>query len=331
MRPDLLLDARRDLGFRLTQEPFQETFYKSSAFDWDDTGKREAERTKQWPQVLRTTQLAVAQAEVYRVTPEMTHVIEAMAASMPGIEQIQRREEVASPCGLVFFERPLPVIDVRGERQLLHWLLWAPITIGEHNDAGWMLAGFNDISIEPDQVMTRLFARNGYFDAAEYRGRMGRWSPMGVEFVVVSQRVGPAVVQAPSYTDPYADDPDVPPVIGSGTNHVRYVVALWTLLTQDVTDLTQEHPRKRRRRTGIMPIPTPERVTVVRLRHRNPGHHEGPSPVLWSHRWLVRGHPRQQRYGPGRSQVRTIWIQPFVKGPADKPFVVTKKIYSLER
>lgn len=46
----------------------------------------------------------------------------------------------------------------------------------------------------------------------------------------------------------------------------------------------------------------------------------GGGSVEWSRRWMVRGHPRMQAYGPGRTLRKLIWVDPFVKGPADKPF-----------
>ena len=53
--------------------------------------------------------------------------------------------------------------------------------------------------------------------------------------------------------------------------------------------------------------------------------------VEWTHRWPVRGHWRNQPYGPGRTQVRRIWIPPYIKGPTDKPLIVKDTIWSLER
>jgi Protein of unknown function DUF45 len=40
--------------------------------------------------------------------------------------------------------------------------------------------------------------------------------------------------------------------------------------------------------------------------------------VEWSHRWTVRGHWRNQPYGPGRTKIRAKYIRPFVKGPPDE-------------
>ena len=70
----------------------------------------------------------------------------------------------------------------------------------------------------------------------------------------------------------------------------------------------------------------PERsIVVVRLRRPTTptaDDHE-PRPVDWSHRWITSGHWRNQPY-PSEGVTRRIWINPFIKGPADKPLEVRK-------
>jgi len=59
---------------------------------------------------------------------------------------------------------------------------------------------------------------------------------------------------------------------------------------------------------------------VITLRKTIHDHVEGEeSFVEWSHRWLVRGHWRQQ-YFPSSNTHAPVWISPYVKGPEDKPF-----------
>lgn len=45
------------------------------------------------------------------------------------------------------------------------------------------------------------------------------------------------------------------------------------------------------------------------------------------HRFIVRGHWRDQPYGPGRTEHRPVYIAPYVKGPADAPFMEREKVY----
>jgi hypothetical protein len=52
--------------------------------------------------------------------------------------------------------------------------------------------------------------------------------------------------------------------------------------------------------------------------------------VAWTHRWMVRGHWRLQPHGPKRSLRRTIWIDPYVKGPEDKPLDVRPTVWTTD-
>lgn len=50
----------------------------------------------------------------------------------------------------------------------------------------------------------------------------------------------------------------------------------------------------------------------------------------YSHRWIVRGHMRNQRVGPrntpgGQKHLR-VWIAPYVKGPDDKPLILKDRV-----
>lgn len=50
----------------------------------------------------------------------------------------------------------------------------------------------------------------------------------------------------------------------------------------------------------------------------------------YSHRWIVRGHMRNQAVGPrnakGGQQHERVWIAPYVKGPEDKPLVLKDRV-----
>lgn len=55
---------------------------------------------------------------------------------------------------------------------------------------------------------------------------------------------------------------------------------------------------------------------------------EGTGSVEWSRRWMVRGHWRLQPYGPQRTLRKAIWIDPYVKGPEDKPLDVRDTLWT---
>jgi hypothetical protein len=48
-------------------------------------------------------------------------------------------------------------------------------------------------------------------------------------------------------------------------------------------------------------------------------------------RFVVSGHPRLQRCGPGRSDVKLIWIAPYPKGPDGAPFKERQKVFAVIR
>lgn len=54
---------------------------------------------------------------------------------------------------------------------------------------------------------------------------------------------------------------------------------------------------------------------------------ESTGTVAWQRRWMVRGHWRLQPHGPGRLQRKPLWIDPYVKGPEDKPLDVRETIW----
>lgn len=114
--------------------------------------------------------------------------------------------------------------------------------------------------------------------------------------------------------------------------HAKFVLrTLWTLMQQPITsDDTLEPSRADRRRLtrrGIDAAP----VRVIGLR-RGPSSSgtDGDSSREYRHRWLVRGHWKQQWY-PGRQVHRPIWIAPHIKGPDGAPLLGGEKVYALRR
>jgi hypothetical protein len=75
-----------------------------------------------------------------------------------------------------------------------------------------------------------------------------------------------------------------------------------------------------------------DRVTCASLRryhYTNDAEREAEARD-YSHRWIVRGHMRNQPIGPrnakGGQQHQRVWIAPYVKGPEDKPLVLKDRV-----
>ncbi|MFI9296782.1 hypothetical protein [Streptomyces gardneri] len=112
----------------------------------------------------------------------------------------------------------------------------------------------------------------------------------------------------------------------------RYAFAFWRLAAQGLTVLgppreSGEHGVRLRPGTDAA---DPD-VRVIRLAHQIPAQRskgdDGTSRV-YHHRWTVRMHKVRQ-WCPSTQEHRLIWRGPYIKGPADAPFMVGEKAYAV--
>lgn len=118
----------------------------------------------------------------------------------------------------------------------------------------------------------------------------------------------------------------------------RVLCALMTVLAHDglATTHAQTVPRGTRRRlerAGERADGKYRVVTLRTLRDADAGGVEGGDGEkrTHDHRWIVEGHWRRQPYGPGRTLRRLQYINPYVKGPEDRPLKVRETIHAWRR
>lgn len=94
------------------------------------------------------------------------------------------------------------------------------------------------------------------------------------------------------------------------------------LRSRVVEQATERADRGARRRWERSTESDPPSVRVITLRrsHREAAEASG-NPVEWKHRWIVRGHWRDQRVGEGRAEIRPTFIAPHIKGPDHLPLL----------
>lgn len=270
-----------------------------------------------------TDTLRVAYA--YQVTADMSMLVQHAGDSLDDSDMFDR-SLAPTGCGIVRFETPLKLVDVRSVTMNASWIMWGPVSVD--GTAGCAVYVFDDHYTDPDQVY-RLLLDNPGVTAERARLITGRWGVVGVDCVPHKMAVGSKCVAISNeVAHRVLEDGNTP---SQPSNIIRYVHALWLLLDQTITTLdhdAQDRPSaKRARRMNL-----PGRVTVVRLRrHASHSHSDGESSVEWQHQWIVRGHWRWQPSGPGRSERHRIWINPHVKGPEGAPLIQSEKVYSLQR
>jgi len=104
----------------------------------------------------------------------------------------------------------------------------------------------------------------------------------------------------------------------------RFFVALNLVAQQNIAETAQiKTPRAIRRRWDLPPEFMFTLITLRRKKLKLPDDHV-PQPVEWSRRWVVRGHWRNQYYSKTDTH-DWLYIHEFIKGPEDKPLVVTKQ------
>lgn len=97
--------------------------------------------------------------------------------------------------------------------------------------------------------------------------------------------------------------------------------AAWILMQQPTVATTR---RTRGRGAGVGGKKKPPKTSLVqvielrRLAHKH-SEEKGHATREYHTRWMVRGHWRQQRVGPGRRYVRPVYVAPYIKGPEDAP------------
>lgn len=115
---------------------------------------------------------------------------------------------------------------------------------------------------------------------------------------------------------------------------VVFVVALNLLMNQKLGYMRGVKPPRTLRKQAERTSPDFGDIIVAHVRRRVPRNpHDdlpkGDAPD-WSHRWVVRGFWRNQWF-PSEQRHKPVWINPYIKGPADRPLIVKDKIIAVDR
>lgn len=335
MKPEQVLDLQADLMVRSADADWGRAMelHLEADYGYGKGAKVFAE------QVVRKMHDALQVADAYFVAPEMTELVMWAAAGLDNTDAL-RLDEIPTRTGFVYLPVPLQINDAHGEIININALVWDHVSVRWQNAPGdatlpedsVILTYFVDTEVSPDKTALDIMAK------APNIGN-GRWQLVGTQLISEGMRIGPALIDPEGrnmdkWRQEYPDEEPVP--FG---NITRLMHAYWMLLNQTVVLSKQaEIPRAFAKRARRMSIP--DRVTVVALRRVDGGHSHGETEVEWQHRWMVRGHWRWQHVSehhplaepdPEGGFRARVWVRPHIKGPEDKPFVLTDKVYALVR
>lgn len=307
MKPTQLINAHIDLKERLDTEWFML---------WLWTSVNEVDGPN-WPALGPVTHRAVKEAALYRVSDDVSTIIQASAAGFDASD-VWDATRAPTPCGLARFDKPIPLTNLQGVQNKVHWILWGPVP------GGTMLFMFNDHA-DPDE-MAEQYLQSTHPNIIRNLARVGPWGAVAGMVIQNGQALGEHLLTPSS--DHIADAALNGSPVFDSSNAARFVHALWLMTDQAFTEVALEKPgpvlKKEARRRGLR-----ARISVIQLWNKNTERQPGESTVQYSCRWLTRGHWRWHRHGPGLTLTKRILILPHVKGPADKPLVISKKVYDI--
>jgi hypothetical protein len=264
----------------------------------------------------------VGRAEAFHVSAEMTQVIQYAAE---GLDETDVTDTSLAPAlnGIVRFDGGI-CVAVGDAETWIDWIIWQA---GAHGVTYLMVIDAVDrpgeaaITARAISVSPKMFGRWRWAQIVQRPNGLALGGPKLDEYVSV-EIVG-------------FDDVDSTSVERPTTNTARLLHAFWLMLNQQITVVSAQRPHSSAR-PGLKKarLPKDVKVTVVELRRHHypnrPKEAEG-AAVEWSHRWIVRGFWRWQAHGEARAQRKRIWIDSYIKGPGNKPLVVSNRVFDLRR
>lgn len=283
---------------------------------------------------------ALSYSPSYYVENDMTEFIQHAAYELekdhicPSISET----DLLTNMGFAYFERPLSYVTwVAGEEEPVKVYLRA---------LSWGVTGgvlvkdpYQDKLKPTDGLFMGVFFDTKHVPEAQAFKNKGFPVP---SVVIVDETAWSFMIPWSELTwEEYWEDPNIS--VGTGTvnpEHAsfrRLIYSFFHLISARI--YTVKLPRAARRRAERQlanPPPHYGDIRVVTLRRSTTRASAVPEGLTeeegreWSHRWMVSGHWRNQWYK--REQVhRPIWIEPYVKGPEDKPLVIKDTLYDVKR
>ncbi|WP_439660595.1 hypothetical protein ACSHWB_03220 [Lentzea sp. HUAS TT2] len=302
IRPVELPEIRASIIAWLDSPAAAQLWYKATAtgsYDWLP-GKASTEPSEAGSFLRGAEILRLRDSVLFYVAADMVELVDAAARSVPDFQLAP--EDLPADAGLMVFQRPIAPSSL-GETQLgITAVCWARVP------------GRDDVLLG-----------STYLDRDEAAPVFDRIAP-NRQMATTEPRL--VYAHGGEFAWPFGDNAET--MLDSTNFKVNLLPKLraaWLLMQQkplvDISDVQLPRPARRRLlRGGYEPRP----VRLLELRRPKVTDSADESAVReHHHRWIVRGHWRQQWY-PSRQVHRPVWIAPHLKGPDDAPLVGGEKV-----
>lgn len=285
-------------------------------------------------------------AETVFVSRDMCTIIEAAAETLPDIPL--QPEQVFWSSAFIYFERPirhaLPmtpadgfVIDTRAI-----FMGSGPVMDGDAANEAAEAAGLKNYTELPEEQQV-TFAKKGlthvtFVDIDVAFKAIGRSSAeLGIRvfpFDMSGWVYGKSWETVEHKLRPGFTGAEVDP----GLAQQRKLLLATLLIAQQYVAVRRSTraTRQVRRRVARMDAVSPNfgDITYITLRRNSASVEEDRETTDewggYSHRFPVKGYWKHQWY-PSKQEHHLIWVEPYIKGPPDKPLIIRDKVYKLVR
>jgi len=253
---------------------------------------------------------ALYRADTLYITSDMMHMLLQAAHDLP--EDAQFDEHVLiTPTGFCLFEEPIVGVDRHEKKILIHGLVWSKQLLQSREDGkdmGVVIFFLVDPTDPIDDYNTKF---------AEQMRETGITLPP-----LALQHFYPA-----RFGDTLPHTPEDQTVMGSLIIHetLKLFIAMQLVAQQKIGEPIQMRPDRATRRRYAREYGGERLITLITLRRKSvKKDDEEAAKVEWSRRWVVKGHWRRQWY-PKSQTHDYVYIYEYVKGPEDKPLVLSER------
>lgn len=262
-------------------------------------------------------------ADLYFVSKDMTSLARVASRSLPEFTLLP--DDLPSKSGLIYWDEPIAEIEYdEGPSYVVaaSWSHWLPGGVWNRLGAVWV-TWYVDRQrlLDSPHGQAQLSGR----ERELFRSRTARLLVDNESQLPFSQDQAPVYHdgQEMTFSEAFAQKDTL-------LHQCAVLKTTWTLMKQDlasVEDAVYDRPTRRRVERLEKEVPP---VRVITLRHSKASAGNSDTDREYHHRWIVKGHWRQQWY-PSRGVHRPVWIAPHIKGPEGAPLIGGEKVYAWTR
>jgi hypothetical protein len=256
----------------------------------------------------------------------MSQTIE-KSASMLTSKDIGSKHLLPCDVGFCYFNGGIKSSD----NMTIYGLLWLPVYDSDTRKETIKVFAFNDAATAPDgsyNSWVDSIKRRGFETVPDFRWIYRSITTYPDNGSITLDKNNP-LIKAFSADDRSGS---VVPLTSTCILHALSLMMKQApdVITVEKRPLTNKGQIKRAKNRKL-----PTTVTVIDIFHKyvsSSSSTPSDSNREYSRRWLVTGHWRWQsckNLETGEPEKRRVWVHPYIKGPADKPFVATDRVFAL--